>query len=79
VVVSRDFEVSDGRTIRARDDAGWLFSRVGLNAREAFPFMGERYERVAREVLARFAEIDAQPRKLILRTQHSDETRPALR
>ena len=39
---------------------GWLFSRVGVKAREAFPFMGERCDRVVREVLARVTEIDAQ-------------------
>jgi RNA polymerase sigma-70 factor (ECF subfamily) len=38
---------------------GWLFSRVGVKAREAFPFMGERCDRVVRIVLARVAEIEA--------------------
>src|SRR5215475_12254450 len=41
---------------------GWLFSRVGVKAREAFPFMGERCDRVVREVLARVAEIQT-PRR----------------
>jgi RNA polymerase sigma-70 factor, ECF subfamily len=31
---------------------GWLFSRVGVKAREAFPFMGERCDRVVHAVLA---------------------------
>ena len=38
---------------------GWLFSRVGVKAREAFPFMGERCDRVVRMVLARLADIKA--------------------
>lgn len=32
---------------------GWLFERVGANAKQAFPFMGERCDRVVREVFAR--------------------------
>ena len=42
---------------------GWLFSRVGVKAREAFPFMGERCDRVVREVLSRLAEADAPSRQ----------------
>jgi RNA polymerase sigma-70 factor (ECF subfamily) len=32
---------------------GWLFERVGARAKEAFPFMGERCDRVVQKVLAR--------------------------
>ena len=39
---------------------GWLFSRVGVKTREAFPFMGERCDRVVRIVLERIARIEAQ-------------------
>jgi RNA polymerase sigma-70 factor (ECF subfamily) len=35
---------------------GWLFSRVGANAKEAFPFMGVRCDRVVSGVFARLAE-----------------------
>ncbi|MGC1906632.1 MAG: RNA polymerase sigma factor [Candidatus Acidiferrum sp.] len=38
---------------------GWLFSRVGAKAKEAFPFMGERCDRVVRGVFARLAELEA--------------------
>ena len=37
---------------------GWLLLRVRVKAREAFPFMGERCDRVVRVVLARVAEIE---------------------
>lgn len=35
---------------------GWLFSRVGAKAKEAFPFMGDRCDRTVQAVLARLAE-----------------------
>lgn len=35
---------------------GWLLSRVGANAKEAFPFMGVRCDRVVSGVFARLAE-----------------------
>ncbi|HEY1925616.1 MAG TPA: hypothetical protein VGG58_10195, partial [Candidatus Acidoferrum sp.] len=38
---------------------GWLFSRVGAKAKEAFPFMGERCDRVVRGVFERLAELEA--------------------
>lgn len=38
----------------ARD---WLLNRVGAGARDAFPFMGVRCDRVVREVFARLAEL----------------------
>jgi RNA polymerase sigma-70 factor, ECF subfamily len=41
---------------------GWLFARVGTNAKSAFPFMGVRCDRVVYGVFARLAE---------LRTGHS--------
>jgi RNA polymerase sigma-70 factor (ECF subfamily) len=41
---------------------GWLFSRVRTNAKNAFPFMGVRCDRVVRLVFERLAE---------LRTKHS--------
>jgi RNA polymerase sigma-70 factor, ECF subfamily len=41
---------------------GWLFVRVGTNARSAFPFMGVRCDRVVHVVFARLAELgSAQP------------------
>jgi RNA polymerase sigma-70 factor, ECF subfamily len=43
---------------------GWLFSRVGVKAREAFPFMGERCDRVVRFVLMRVAEIEVSRRQV---------------
>lgn len=36
---------------------GWLFARVGTNAKSAFPFMGVRCDRIVREVFARLAEL----------------------
>jgi RNA polymerase sigma-70 factor (ECF subfamily) len=35
---------------------GWIFERVGAKAKNAFPFMGERCDRVVRIVLERIAE-----------------------
>jgi RNA polymerase sigma-70 factor (ECF subfamily) len=35
---------------------GWLFARVGSKAKQAFPFMGERCDRVVRRVFERLAE-----------------------
>jgi RNA polymerase sigma-70 factor, ECF subfamily len=40
---------------------GWLFSRVGTNAKNAFPFMGVRCDRVVRCVFARLAELRIAP------------------
>jgi RNA polymerase sigma-70 factor, ECF subfamily len=37
----------------------FLFERVGANARDAFPFMGERCDRVVRGVFARLEEFSA--------------------
>ena len=34
---------------------GWLFQRVGAKARDAFPFMGARCDRVVRNVFARLS------------------------
>jgi RNA polymerase sigma-70 factor, ECF subfamily len=36
---------------------GWLFPRVRANAKNAFPFMGVRCDRVVHGVLARLAEL----------------------
>jgi RNA polymerase sigma-70 factor (ECF subfamily) len=36
---------------------GWLFARVGPEAKNAFPFMGVRCDRVAHSVFARLAEM----------------------
>jgi len=36
---------------------GWLFARVGTNAKAAFPFMGVRCDRVVRGVFVRLAEL----------------------
>jgi RNA polymerase sigma-70 factor (ECF subfamily) len=36
---------------------GWLLARIGTNAREAFPFMGARCDRVVFGVLARLREL----------------------
>jgi RNA polymerase sigma-70 factor (ECF subfamily) len=38
---------------------GWLFARVGTNAKAAFPFMGERCDRVVQGVFARLADLSA--------------------
>jgi RNA polymerase sigma-70 factor (ECF subfamily) len=45
---------------------GWLFSRIGANAKNAFPFMGVRCDRVVRLVFERLAE---------LRISHSETVR----
>jgi RNA polymerase sigma-70 factor, ECF subfamily len=37
----------------------YLFERVGANAKDAFPFMGERCDRVVRRVFARLEEFNA--------------------
>jgi len=34
----------------------WLFERIGTNAKEAFPFMGVRCDRVVHEVFNRLAK-----------------------
>ena len=36
---------------------GWLFARVGAEAKNAFPFMGVRCDRVVRGVFPRLAEL----------------------
>jgi RNA polymerase sigma-70 factor, ECF subfamily len=38
---------------------GWLFARVGTNAKSAFPFMGVRCDRVVRSVFLRLAELSS--------------------
>jgi RNA polymerase sigma-70 factor (ECF subfamily) len=35
---------------------GWLYARVGTEAKNAFPFMGTRCDRVVHDVLARLSE-----------------------
>ncbi|HEY2460075.1 MAG TPA: RNA polymerase sigma factor [Candidatus Acidoferrum sp.] len=45
---------------------GWLFSRVGNNAKEAFPFMGARCDRTVQSVFARLA---TEPRESTLPIQ----------
>jgi RNA polymerase sigma-70 factor (ECF subfamily) len=40
---------------------GWLFSRVGTSARNAFPFMGVRCDRVVLGVFARLAALTTDP------------------
>ncbi len=35
----------------------WLLQRVGASAKDAFPFMGARCDRVVREVFARLGEL----------------------
>lgn len=40
---------------------GWLFSRVGTNAKNAFLFMGVRCDRVVRCVFARLVELRIAP------------------
>lgn len=39
----------------------WLLSRVGTNAKAAFPFMGERCDRVVESVFAKIASLSAGP------------------
>jgi RNA polymerase sigma-70 factor (ECF subfamily) len=46
---------------------GWLFSRVGSNAKTAFPFMGARCDRVVHGVFARLAELSGAPPQIQLR------------
>ena len=41
--------------------SGWLFARVGTNAKSAFPFMGVRCDRVVHGVFARLAELVSAP------------------
>jgi hypothetical protein len=36
---------------------GWLFARVGTSAKNAFPFMGARCDRVVHSVFARLEEL----------------------
>jgi RNA polymerase sigma-70 factor, ECF subfamily len=43
---------------------GWIFDRVGAKAKSAFPFMGERCDRVVHDVLARLAELCAGPAQI---------------
>jgi RNA polymerase sigma-70 factor (ECF subfamily) len=38
---------------------GWLLDRVGANAKNAFPFMGARCDRVVQGVFARLAELNS--------------------
>ena len=40
---------------------GWLLARVGTNAKNAFPFMGVRCDRVVHRVFARLAELSVAP------------------
>jgi RNA polymerase sigma-70 factor, ECF subfamily len=40
---------------------GWIVERVGAKARSAFPFMGDRCDRVVLDVLARLAELSDGP------------------
>jgi RNA polymerase sigma-70 factor (ECF subfamily) len=40
---------------------GWIFERVGAKAKDAFPFMGTRCDRVVRVVLERLAELSTNP------------------
>jgi RNA polymerase sigma-70 factor (ECF subfamily) len=40
---------------------GWIFQRVGAKAKNAFPFMGVRCDRVVRVVLKRLAELNFDP------------------
>jgi RNA polymerase sigma-70 factor (ECF subfamily) len=40
---------------------GWIFERVGAKAKNAFPFMGVRCDRVVRVVLKRLAELNFDP------------------
>ena len=43
---------------------GWLSSRVGTNAKNDFPFMGVRCDRVVRTVFERLAELRTEPSQL---------------
>ena len=40
---------------------GWLFERVGTNAKRAFPFMGVRCDRVVHGVFERLADASRRP------------------
>lgn len=40
---------------------GWLYERVGANGKNAFPFMGERCDRVVLAVFARLKELTEKP------------------
>jgi RNA polymerase sigma-70 factor, ECF subfamily len=40
---------------------GWIFERVGAKARDAFPFMGARCDRMVHSVLLRLAELSGSP------------------
>jgi RNA polymerase sigma-70 factor, ECF subfamily len=40
---------------------GWIFERVGAKAKDAFPFMGIRCDRVVRIVMERLAELHGNP------------------
>jgi RNA polymerase sigma-70 factor (ECF subfamily) len=43
---------------------GWIVERVGAKARDAFPFMGDRCDRVVLDVLARLAELSDGPSQI---------------
>ena len=43
---------------------GWIVERVGAKARGAFPFMGDRCDRVVLDVLARLAELSDGPSRI---------------
>jgi RNA polymerase sigma-70 factor, ECF subfamily len=43
---------------------GWIVERVGAKARDAFPFMGDRCDRVVLDVLARLAEWSDRPSQI---------------
>jgi RNA polymerase sigma-70 factor (ECF subfamily) len=43
---------------------GWIVERVGAKARDAFPFMGDRCDRVVLDVLARLAESSNGPSQI---------------
>jgi RNA polymerase sigma-70 factor, ECF subfamily len=43
---------------------GWIVERVGAKARSAFPFMGDRCDRVVLDVLARLAELSDGPSQI---------------
>lgn len=43
---------------------GWLFARVGTNGKNAFPFMGERCDRVVHRVFARLRELGENPTEI---------------
>ena len=43
---------------------GWIVERVGAKAKSAFPFMGDRCDRVVLDVLARLAELSDGPSQI---------------